>query len=87
MCNFTDLQSCYDCQLSNVDSIIEELVGRNRSAMKLFAKLLPNLNKHVSAGHGASQNHYSGKDEKLEGTRQRNKFSGNMCRYVSYLII
>ena len=34
----TDLQSCYDRQLHNVGSIIEESTGRNRKAMILFIK-------------------------------------------------
>ena len=38
ICNFTDLKSCYDCQLLNIGSITEESVGRNRSAIKLLLK-------------------------------------------------
>ena len=85
--NFTDLQSCYDRQLANVGSIVEESVGRNRSAMKLFTKLMPNFNRHVSAGYGISKEYCEGEEEKLEGTGQGNKFSGDMCRDVSCLIM
>ena len=42
--NFTDLKSCYDQQLANVRSIIEESAGRSRHAVKLFTKLLLRLN-------------------------------------------
>ena len=77
--NFTDLQSCYDRQLVNIRSIVEELVGRNRSAMKLFTKLMPNFQRHVSTGHRVSSNFHGGEEEKLEGTGQGNKFSGDMC--------
>ena len=40
--DFIDLQLCYDWQLVNIGSIVEELVLRNRSAMKLFIKLMQN---------------------------------------------
>ena len=41
----TDLQSCYDRQLLNIGGIIEESSGRDRKAMKLITKVMPNL-KH-----------------------------------------
>ena len=37
----TNLQLCYDQQLANFGSIIEESVGNNRYALKLFTKLIP----------------------------------------------
>ena len=40
-CDFSGLQSFYDRQLGNAGSIVEELVGSNRVAMKLIAKLCP----------------------------------------------
>ena len=46
-----------------------------------------NFNRHISTGHGISKNYYRGEEEKLEETRQGNKFSGDMCRDVSCLII
>ena len=68
--NFTDLQSCYDQQLVNVGSVVEESVGLNRSAMKLFTKLMPNFERHASTGHGVSNTYYRGEEEKLEETGQ-----------------
>ena len=38
----TDLQSYYDRQLSEIGGILEESVGRDRAAMKLIAKVIPN---------------------------------------------
>ena len=38
----TDLQSCYDRQLSNIGGMIEESAGRDRNAMKLITKVMPN---------------------------------------------
>ena len=37
----TDLQLCYDRQLPNLGSIIQESIGYNRNAMELFTKLIP----------------------------------------------
>ena len=82
----TDLQSCCDRQLPNVRSIVEESVGHNRNAMILRTKIMPLFEHHVSAGFGISDHFYEGL-EKLAGTGQGNKFSGNMCRDISCLIM
>ena len=71
----TDLQSCYDWQLLNIGSIVEEAVGRNRYAMKLYTKLIPNFRYYVSTVFWVSTNFYEGEDKNLAGTRQGNKFS------------
>jgi len=39
--NLTDLKSCYNRQLLNIERIVEESVSRNRQAMKLFIKIIP----------------------------------------------
>jgi len=39
--NFIDLKACYDRQLANLGSIIEESAGRNRNAMMMFTKMIP----------------------------------------------
>ena len=70
----------------NVGSIVEESVRQNRSAMKLFTKLMPNFERHTSTGYGVSNTYCGGEEEKLEGTGQENKFSSNMYRDVSCLI-
>ena len=82
----TDLQSCYDRQLSNVGSIVEESVGHNRNAMILYTKIMPHFQRYISTGYGISQEPYGG-DVELAGTGQSNKFSGDMCRDISCLII
>ena len=41
---------------------------------------------HISAGFGISDDFYRGL-EKLAGTGQGNKFSGDMCRDISCLIM
>jgi len=82
----TDLQSCYDQQLPNVGSIVEESVGRNHNAMILYTKIMPKFERHISTAYGVSEGHY-GRDIDLAGTGQGNKFSGDMCRDISCLII
>ena len=37
---FTDLKACYNKQLINLGSIIEESVERDRNAIMIFAKIL-----------------------------------------------
>ena len=58
--NFTDLQSCYDRQLANVGSIVEESVVRNRAAMKLCTRIMPQFKHFISTGYGVSDNFYGG---------------------------
>ena len=84
---FTDLKSYYNRQLANVGSIVEESVGRNRAAMKLYTKLMPRFKRYVSTGYGMSYNYYGGEYQQLTGIGQGNKFSGDMCRDVSCIII
>ena len=85
--NFTDLKSCYDRQLANVGSIVEELVGRNRAAMKLCTKIMPKLKRHISTGYEISEHYHGGEEDQLAGAGQGNKFSGDMCRDASCIII
>ena len=67
--NFTDLHSCYDRQLANVGSIVEELVGRNRVAMKLFTRLMLRFKYYISTGYRVSGNYYGGECEEITGTK------------------
>ena len=63
----TDLKSCYDRQLSNIGSIVEESVGRNRNEMLLYTKIMPRFEHHVSTGYRVSQGYYS-RSDLLAGT-------------------
>ena len=40
VCSFPYLKSCYDRQLPNLGSIIEELVGQRRKSMILYVKII-----------------------------------------------
>lgn len=68
-------------------SIVEESAGRNREAMLLFMKIMPIFNHYVCTGFRISNTPYGGRQEQLAGTGQGNKFSRDMCRDVSCLII
>jgi len=87
ICNFTDLKACYDRQLSKIGGIVEELTGRNRKAMILFTKIMSYFKHFVKTGYGILNDWYGGRTNNLAGTGQGNKFLGNMCRDISYLII
>lgn len=51
----TDLESCYDRQLANLVSMVEESVGIDRNGVKLIAKVLPVLQYHVYTRFGISK--------------------------------
>jgi len=71
----------------NIGSIIEEAVGSNYHAMKLFTKVMPNFQYYICISYGLSNWFYRGESYKLARTGQGNKFSRNIYRDISYLII
>ena len=66
--HLTDLQSCYDRQLANIGGIVEESVGRDRQAIKLITKVIPNWKHHLSTAFGISEKYYGGEQRHLAGT-------------------
>ena len=84
--NISDLKACYDRQLPNLGYLVEEAVGVNREASKVFAKILPIMNYHICTDYGVSEKYYGGKLEKLGGTGQGNSVSGAICCDTSCLI-
>ena len=66
--HLADLQSCYDRQLANIGGILEESVRRNRKAMKLITKVIPNQMHYLSTVFGISENYYGGESNQLVGT-------------------
>ena len=85
--HLTDLQSCYDRQLVNIGSIIEESIGVNRNGMQLFSKIIPRWKHYIYTSFGISNMYYGGDDREMAGTGQGNKLSGDICRDTSCLII
>ena len=53
---FTDLKACYNRQLANLGSIIEESVGRDRNTMIIFTKILLIWQLYVCTNYGISTN-------------------------------
>ena len=56
----TDLQACYDRQLAEIGSIVEESAGRNRAAVKLMSKVIPQWRHYIRTGFGISHSYYGG---------------------------
>jgi len=86
MHNISDLKACYDRQLPNIGCLVEESVGVDRNAAKMFAKVLPIMQHHVCTDFGISENAYGSRIESLGGTGQGNSVSGAICRDTSCLI-
>ena len=68
----TDLQSCYDRQLAEIGGILEESVGRDRAAMKIISKVIPNWKHYICTGFGISKFYYGRENDRLAGTGQGN---------------
>jgi len=85
--HLTDLKSCYDRQLINIGGLLEESLGRDRNVMKMLTNLIPRWKHYVSTAHGISKRYYGGSENELAGTGQGNKFSGDLCRDTSCMII
>ena len=53
----------------------------------MFTKMMPVWKQYICTGYRISSNQYGEIDLNLAGTGQSNKFSGNLCRDTSSLII
>ena len=84
--NISDLKACYDRQLPNLGCLVQESVGVERKAAKIFAKVLPIMKHHVCTDFGISKDTYGSQTERLGGTGQGNSVSGAICRDTSCLI-
>ena len=84
--NISDLKVCYNRQLPNLGCMIQEVVGVNRVASKVFAEVLLIMTYHVYTDFSISKITYGGKREKLGGTGQGNSVSGAIYRDTSCLI-
>ena len=66
---------------------MEESVGRNISAMKLFTIIIPRFRHYIITAYEISQQYYEDEKEELAGIGQENKFSRDMHRDVTCIII
>ena len=79
----SDLEACYDRQLPNIGSIVEESLGVNREATKLIKKALSRYKHFIGLTYGIGNDSCGGMNALLGVTGQGNVFSGNVCRDVS----
>jgi len=56
--NILDLKACYDRQLLNLGCLIEEAVGVQREASKIFTIVLPIINHYMYTDFGISKTAY-----------------------------
>ena len=66
--NISDLKACYDRQLPNLGCLVQESVGVEREATKVFAKVLPIMEYYVCTDFGISKSTYGNSISKLGGT-------------------
>ena len=50
----TDLATCYDKKLVEIEGIVLELTGIDRHATRLFSKVLPIMLYYICSGYGIS---------------------------------
>jgi hypothetical protein len=55
--------------------------------MNLFTKIMPVFQHYVCTGFGMSERAYGEEKQQMAGTGEGNKFLGDICRDISYLII
>ena len=87
MYNMIDLIACYDRQLAEIGSIVEESIGIERKPIQLIAKVLPIIEHHICTSFGASEEFYRGVNNKQVGMGQGHITSVNIYRDTSNLII
>ena len=75
-----DLKLCYDRQLAQIESIVQELIGVKRLLIKLFAKLILVIEHHIYTSFGVSKEFYGGWQLKQAGIGQGYVVLVNICR-------
>ena len=66
--NMTDLEACYDRQLPNIASILQESMGVERKAIKLLTKVIPIFKYYICTIYGVSNTCYRGEIDPLAGS-------------------
>ena len=59
----TDLSACYNQQLVNITSIVLELIGINRKAIRIFVKILLSFKYFICTSFGISKETYRSESE------------------------
>ena len=51
----SDLEACYDSQMTELCGLVEESIGANQKVVKLLKKVLPRFEYHVGIANGVSR--------------------------------
>ena len=62
--NMIDLTACYDRQLAEIGSIVEESIEIERKPIQLIAKVLPIMEHYICTSFSASKEFYGGVNNK-----------------------
>ena len=65
----TDLEACYNCQLSNICRLIEESLRILREGIKLITKTIIILRYYICISFGISKESYGDRKQYVGGTR------------------
>ena len=83
----TDLKSCYDYQLLNLTSIIEELTSMERAPVKLFIKVLLRFKRYICTGFGISNRYFGRPNDQTGRIEQGIKLSEDTYNDKFYFTI
>ena len=81
--NMTDLEACFDRQLANVGSILEEPIGIERAVIKLIAKVLLIFERHICMSYRISSRYYRGVKDEQRGIGQEYVLLINIMKITS----
>jgi len=68
--NMTDLEACFNRQLANASSVLQELIKIERVVIKLISKVLSIFERHICTSYSISKQFYGGTQDKQGGTSQ-----------------
>jgi len=63
-----NLEACYDQQLAQIGSIVQESMGVERNIIKLIAKVIPDFQHYIYTTYRVSEKYYRGQNNQLGGT-------------------
>ena len=84
--SISDLKAYYDRQLLNIGCMVQEAVGVNWVAAKIFQIVLPVIKYYAVMDYGISTESYGSRENIMVGTGQDNSVLGAICRDTSCII-
>ena len=85
--NFTDLESFYDRQQENVYRVVEEVIGVDSLAIKLFTKVIPRFEYRICINFGISEASHGGGNDLLGGLGQGMIIPGSSNRDIYFFAL